>query len=218
MFAMRHEIGSLEEPGVLTPTIPLDIGARSHRQRILAAMASSCAEKSFASTTIGDIVKRASISRGTFYKYFENKRECFDATADAFLVELETAATEALPDATSPTDAIDRATTVVLDIFAAKPAYADLLLVEAPNVDPAIVLRYRGIVVGALDALWRRGREAKHVGADPEIAFGRAKVLIADHLAGGEAEQLPELHPELVYLALLPYIGHDKALVQSRLE
>lgn len=215
---MRHEFGSLEEPGVLTPTVPLDIGARSHRRRIVAAMAESCAEKSFAATTIGDIVKRASISRGTFYKHFENKRECFDATADAFLVELEVAATEALTDASSPTDAIDKATTAVLDLFAAKPAYADLLLVEAPNVDPAIVLRYRGIVVTALDVLWRKGKEAKHAGADPELTFGRAKVLIADHLAGGEAERLPSLHPELVYLALLPYIGHDKALKQARLE
>lgn len=215
---MRHEIGSLEEPGVLTPTVPLDIGVRSHRQRILAAMARSCAEKSFAATTIGDIVKRASISRGTFYKHFENKRECFDATADAFLVELEAAASEALTGAASPTDAIDRATAAVLERLAAKPAYADLLLVEAPNVDPAIVLRYRSIVVAALDALWRRGKEAKRAGADPELTFGRAKVLIAVHLAGGEAERLPTLHPELVYLALLPYIGHDKALKQARFE
>ncbi|HWP33842.1 MAG TPA: helix-turn-helix domain-containing protein [Solirubrobacterales bacterium] len=180
-------------------------------------MARSCAEKSFAATTIGDIVKRASISRGTFYKHFKNKRDCFDATADAFLVELEAVASEALTDAASPTDAIDRATAAVLERLAAKPAYADLLLVEAPNVDPAIVLRYRSIVVAALDALWRKGKEGKRAAADPELTFGRAKVLIVDHLAGGEAARLPSLHSELVYLALLPYIGHDKALKQARL-
>jgi AcrR family transcriptional regulator len=180
-------------------------------------MAQSCAEKTFAAVTIADIVANARVSRATFYKHFENKRECFDATADAFLVELRAAASAVLPEAASPTDAIGRATATILEQFAAKPAYAHLLLVEAPNVDPAIVLRYRSIVVEALDALWRKGKKAKRAGADPEIAFGRAKVLIADRIAGGEVDGLLGLQPELLYLTLLPYIGHDNALKQARL-
>ncbi len=214
MVRMRHEFGSLEEPGVLTPTVPLDIGARSHRQRIMGALARSCAEKTFAATTIGDIVKRASISRGTFYKHFENKRQCFDAAVDDFIAELRSAAADASLDASRGPDSIREVAAVVLERLAVKPAYAHLLLVEAPNVDPGIVRSYRGL---AVDAVERSVKRVKRAGADPDIAFGRAQVLIADYLTAGRAEELPALLPEVVYIALLPYLGQDKALEQAKL-
>ena len=215
---MKQKLGSVGEPGVLTPSVPWDIGTRSQRQRIFAAMAKSCAEKTFATTTIGDIVGRAGISRGTFYKHFDNKRECFDAAAEDFLVELKAIAASAHPSEGSPPDAIRAVLAAVLEGLTAKPTFANLLLVEAPNVDPEIVRGYRNVVLGALEARWESGARAEVAGADPEIAFGRAKVLIAGQLAAGRVEQLPSLLPELVYIALLPYVGQDAALEQARLE
>src|SRR4249919_64194 len=70
---MQKQGSSHIVPGVLDPTIPIDIGEQSQRQRIIDAMIESCAEKTYAATTIADIVKRASISRTTFYKRFPNK-------------------------------------------------------------------------------------------------------------------------------------------------
>jgi AcrR family transcriptional regulator len=204
---MRQKVGSVDEAGVLTPSVPRDIGVRSQRQRILAAMAKSCAEKTFSTTTIGDIVGRASISRGTFYKHFDNKRACFDAAAEDFLAELKAIAASAHPSDGS----------AVLEGLAARPALANLLLVEAPNVDPEIVRGYRDVVLATLEARWEPGTRAEIAGANPEIAFGRAKVLIADQLAAGRAKQLPSLLPELVYIALLPYVGQEAALEQARL-
>jgi AcrR family transcriptional regulator len=58
-------------------------------------MTESCAEKTFAATTIADIVGKASISRATFYKHFTNKRECFDAAADRALAGLRAAVEDA---------------------------------------------------------------------------------------------------------------------------
>ena len=84
--------GAVGKFGVLTPRLPQDIALRTQRQRILEAMAVSCAEKTFSSATIADIVSHANISRGTFYKHFNNKQECFYATADHFLLELQAAA------------------------------------------------------------------------------------------------------------------------------
>ena len=42
-------------------------------------------------------------------------------------------------------------------------------------------------------------------------------MLVADYLAAGEAEQLPELLPEIVYVLLLPFVGHEEALAQVKL-
>ncbi len=196
----------------------MDIGARSQKQRILGSVAENCAEKTFAATTIGDIVKGAGISRGTFYKHFENKRECFDAAVEVFLAELGEATVEAYSTADSKTEAVRDAITVLLERMAAKPEYAHMLLVEAPAVDPMIVQRYRRTAIDALQKDWQPRKGTQTGGADPEIAFGRAKVLIAHHLAGREIEQLPELLPELVYIALLPYVGHNRALKQAELD
>lgn len=209
---------ALRKSGVLTPSLPQDIGVRSQRQRILEAMAKSCAEKTYSATTIADIVGCASISRGTFYKHFTNKQECFCATADTFLVDLQsTAATAyARSEDVLPVDAVRDVIAAVLQGLAARPAQTKMLLVEAPIVDPEIVRRYRNFVIEALERQLLAGGIAGGAQANPEIAFGRAKVLIADYVAAGQVKELPTLLPELVYIALLPYAGQDAALAQAR--
>jgi AcrR family transcriptional regulator len=204
--------------GVLTPRLPQDIGVQTQRQRILEAMAKSCAEKTYSATTIADIVGYASISRGTFYKHFANKQECFYSTADAFLVELQGAAAVAYArsDDALPIGAIREVIRAVIEGLETKPEQTKMLLVEAPIVDPEIVRRYRRFVIGALEKQLQAADVVGKGEADPEIAFGRAKVLIADLVAAGQVKQLSSLLPELVYIALLPYAGQETALAEAR--
>ncbi len=211
---MRHETGSPGEPGVLAPALPVDIGARSQRQRILEAMVKSCAEKSFAGTTIADIVGLAGISRATFYKHFSNKRECFDAAANHFIDELIETASRAQAGRSPGVDAVKAATEAVLAKLAEKPEHARLLLLEAPIVDPAIVGRCREVVIKGLQSQCT----ANGYSADPTIAFGRGQVLIADYVADDRADELPALAPELIYVALLPFTGHEEALNHAKSE
>jgi hypothetical protein len=105
----------------------------------------------------------------------------------------------------------------IIELLAAKPDHDKLLLLEAPIVDPEIVRRYRNSALGALNKQLAAEAGTLRPEADPEIAFGRAKVLIADYIAAGQVEDLPSLLPELVYIALLPYAGQDAALEQARL-
>jgi AcrR family transcriptional regulator len=210
--------GAVAGSGLLTPNVPPDIGVQAQQQRILEAMAKSVAEKSISATTIADIVGCASISRATFYKHFLNKRECFYATADFFLAELQAAAgTAHTQSGGSPTDSVRDAIAAVLQVLVAKPDYTKLLLVEAPIVDPEIVRGYRSLVLAALERQLANGDGASRARADPEIAFGRAMVLIADYVAARQVEALASLLPELVYIALLPFAGQETALAQARL-
>jgi AcrR family transcriptional regulator len=210
--------GAVAGSSALTPSIPLDIGTQAQQQRILEAMAKSVAEKSISATTIADIVGCASISRATFYKHFVNKRECFYATADSFLVELQGTAKNAHEGSDgSRIDSVRDAIAAVLELLVAKPDYTRLLLVEAPVVDPEIVRRYRNLAMAALERQLASGDGSPQAEADPEIAFGRAMVLIAGYVAASQIEELPSLLPELVYIALLPYAGQEAALAQARL-
>ncbi len=205
------------EDSILTPSIPWDIAAQNQRERILQALVANCVEKTFVGTTIADIVATAGISRATFYKHFTNKTECFHSTVDDFVAELQNAAAEAR--AGTEGVSVDRIRAVVAAILArlaAKPEWASLILVEAPAVDPAIVRRYRDITLTALAEELNGDRVPDLAGAEPDLAFGRAKVLLTEYVTAGEAEQLPSLLSEIVYVVLLPYVGQAGALEQAR--
>jgi AcrR family transcriptional regulator len=201
----------------LAPTVPIDIGESSQRRRIIEAMILSCAEKTFAATTISDIVGRARISRTTFYKRFADKRACFDATVDFCLDELREAARDAHSPADPPPEAVRQATAAILDAMAANPALAQLLTGDAVSVNPAVVERYRRLLIPAVEGLWDRAGEAKTRHIDPRLAFGRAQLLVFNQIASGRSDELPALLPDLVYLAVAPFAGHDEAVHQAQL-
>ena len=58
------------------------------RGRIVAAMITEAGTKGYGSTTIGDITRRARVSRDTFYEQFANKEACLLAAYDATTREL----------------------------------------------------------------------------------------------------------------------------------
>jgi AcrR family transcriptional regulator len=61
---------------------PLDVTAYQ-RARLLRAVISAVAEKGYQATTIGDIVRRARVSRSVLYQEFDGKLDCFVAAIDA---------------------------------------------------------------------------------------------------------------------------------------
>lgn len=178
-------------------------------------MVASCAEKTYTATTIGDVVAGARISRTTFYREFEDKRACFDAALDHCIGEVWAAAAAACSPGQGPAEAVREGTAAALELLAERPELGHLLVGEAVAVEPAVIERYRDLVVPALARRWGSG-EGAETHLDPWLAFGRAQILIFDRVVAGEAERLPELLPELVYLAVAPFAGHDAALDEAR--
>ena len=202
---------------MLRPTTPPDISNRTQRARIIDAIIESCAEKTYAATTITDIVGKARISRTTFYKHFDDKRACFDAAVEYSIAELQGIAADAHTEGDEPADATRKAATAVLAALAERPGLAQLLSGDAIAVDPAVIERYRRATIPALEALWDSPGESSRSHLDPRLAFGQTQVLLLNQIATGKADRLPELLPEVVYLAVSPYAGHEEALKQSRL-
>lgn len=199
----------------LTPSTPRDIGHRTQRQRIIDAIIESCAEKTYAATTITDIVSRARISRTTFYKQFDGKRACFDAAVEHCIEELQEVAASAHSSGDPPADAARQAASAVLEALAARPGLAQLLTGDAVAVDPMVVEAYRRATIPALEALWERDGGKVEPHTDPRLAFGQAQVLILDQIASGKSDQLPDLLPEIAYLAVSPYGGHEEGVRQA---
>jgi AcrR family transcriptional regulator len=205
------------ERGVLAHTVPHDIVIVSQRQRVLGAIADCCAEKTFAATTIADIVARAGVSRRTFYKLFANKQTCFEAAVNAFGEEIAATVAEARSDEDPWPDAIRKTIAAVLELLASKPALTKLALIEAVGVQPHLINGYWEMVVDKLRIPRPPDKEDALPADAARIAVGTAQVLIAQQVATGRTKQLPSLLPDLVYIAVLPFVGQEEALAQARL-
>lgn len=212
---MQKQSSSETLPNVLNPTVRSDIGVQSQRLRMIEAMIASCAEKTYSETTISDIVRGASISRTTFYKRFPDKRSCFDAALDYGVELVSAAAAGSRSSEDSPPEAVRKAAAAVLELIASRAELARLLAVEAIAVDPAVSGRYRSLLLPAVEGLWNGDRPGPRT--SPGLAFGRAQLLVFNQVAAGRAASLPDLLPEIVYLALAPFAGHAEAVRQSRL-
>lgn len=180
-------------------------------------MVACCAEKTYAATTIADLVSRASVSRTTFYKLFTDKRDCFDAAVTQCTERIAATVIEAVTGVDSPTEATRRAAVAGLELLAAEPELTLVLSGDVVGVDPDRVEGYGGLMMPTMEALWVREGEAPRKHSSPGLAFGRAQLLIFHEVAAGRAAQLPALVPDIVYLATVPFAGHDEALRQARL-
>ena len=94
------------------------------------AMAEAMAERGYVDTSVADVLRRARVSRETFYQQFSSKQDCFIAvyeqSAGMILANLEQEA--AAPG--TPLERFGRTIGAYLDALAAEPAFARLFMVE----------------------------------------------------------------------------------------
>lgn len=180
-------------------------------------MIACCAEKTYAATTIADLVSRGSVSRATFYKLFTDKRDCFDAAVTLCIDRLAATLAAGADGCDSPAEATRRGTAAGLELLTAEPELALVLSGDVLGVDPTVVDRYSGMLVPALERLWEQAGAPPRKHSSPGLAFGRAQLLVFHEVAAGRPERLPALAPNIVYLAIFPFAGHEEALRQARL-
>src|ERR1700759_2858431 len=108
-----------------------------HRERLIAARASSIEEKGYRDPTVADVVRIARTSRRNFYEHFADRDACFlalfDATNEAMMREIADAVQ---PD--RPLDEqVDRAVDAYIDNGAATPALYRSFVRELPGLGQA---------------------------------------------------------------------------------
>jgi AcrR family transcriptional regulator len=109
----------------------------SHRERLIAAMASSIAEKGYRDTTVADVVRIARTSRRNFYQHFEDRDACFlalfDATNDAMMSEVA----DAVHFDQTLEEQVDAAVDAYIDNVSRRPALYASFVRELPGLGQA---------------------------------------------------------------------------------
>ncbi len=107
------------------------------RLSILNAAKEMFAIKGYHETSISDIIKRADIARGTFYLYFKDKREIFDALFDQLLQRINESLQRVVlsSDQKPPLDQISDNLGRVFKLAMDDPEIAHILFRHAPGLD-----------------------------------------------------------------------------------
>jgi AcrR family transcriptional regulator len=188
------------------------------RARIIRAVARIAYERGPERATVGEIVRRAGVSRGTFYAFFEDRSDCLRvAVEDAVAVAADRVATACRAEA-DWRDRIRAGLFALLQILDEQPELARLCVTQAVTAGAGTLSR-RWDVPGVLAAAIDEGRgESRDVRRPPPLAaegvLGGALYVIHGRLLGPDPVRLLDLLNPLMGMIVLPYLGEEQALAE----
>lgn len=179
--------------------LPLEEVARVQRERLCQAMAEVMAEKGYVATSVEDVLKRAKVSRLSFYRLFESKLDCFMAALERSRGLISAWVMDSIGTDDDPLARYEQAVAAYLQGIELEWASARLCLVEAYAAGPAALAHRRemqaaiaDIHVAVLGATEERGLRACRMLAASTVA------LVTLPVAENDREALRALHPEMV--------------------
>jgi AcrR family transcriptional regulator len=189
----------------------------SDRDRILDAMAACCAEAGYEETTVGAVLDRAGVTPESFESLFVDKEDC--ALAALNKIVSETLAQISMTSTRA--EGIERRkfeVRAILELMAAQPSFAWVGFIVARQGGTARMHdSYESAARILALVMAKMGNGYGRPGASARAALGGAEAVIRRELAAGRAATLPQLLPDFVYAALVPFVGQREALRQSRL-
>jgi len=127
--------------------------ATAQKLRLAVATAEAMAEKGYVGTPVADILRRAGVSRQSFYEHYRDKHECF---LDALDLAGSVLATELVEEIAGPGEPLARAQRALdryLRTIAAEPAFARLYLVEVHAAGEEAMRRRADLQAALADGL-----------------------------------------------------------------
>jgi AcrR family transcriptional regulator len=110
---------------------------QERREQVLRHAKRIFARKGYHRTNVADIISRAGIARGTFYLYFQNKKDLFEELLQQVLTELATRIHRLKPgpEAPNPVDQLRDNLRRVVDYVLAERELTDILLNHSVGFD-----------------------------------------------------------------------------------
>ncbi len=171
--------------------------------------------KGYQATSVADVISEASASRATFYKYFDDKHDCFLVAYDV-AVERVLAAAQAGCNPLQPWPERALASlAAIVDLFADDPALARTAVLEGAAAGSE-ARRRRLSAIGNLARMLEESGNG-HGGLQlPDntalMAVSGVMGLIFDELQADQAATLHRLLPELEFAMLVPFVGPQAAV------
>ncbi|MFE3542115.1 TetR/AcrR family transcriptional regulator [Nocardia sp. NPDC059177] len=176
----------------------------SQRERILIAMGEAMTEGGYVGTPVAAVLKRAGVSRETFYELFRSKEDCFAAAFDRVSGQLAAKLQAVIADTadTDPLTRMDRILTAYFEHMIDDPAAARLFLVEVYAVGPSAIearMALQSRFVAVVATMLGAETDDQHFAcATLAAAIG---ALVTGKIAGDDLTSLRDLKDQLIAMA-----------------
>ncbi len=190
---------------------PREVVVEHQRERVIKASTEVFAKRGYRGATVGNLVSGAKVGVSSFYSLFEGKEDCFLAVYDQIAAESrEQMLATVLRDAAWP----QRVTAILgslLELIEERPLAARIALVEVHTAGP-IARAHHERNLDEVAAALRGGREHSVVPDELPATLEYATVgglawLLQQRIASGEAADISKLLPEVMEIAVEPYLG-----------
>jgi AcrR family transcriptional regulator len=192
------------------------------RDRIASAAVELIGDRGFAATSIEAVCERAEVGRSNFERCFADLEDCFLSLHDEVSAEFCDRVMTAYKGPDSWHDRVWAAGWAAMRFFQEDPLRARYLMVEVNGIGGKAQL-YRDRIMQRCADLLDAGRDEL---PDPgsvsrctaEVAAGAIYGTIVTKIEAGWVDRGEDFLPELVYMAVMPYLGaraaEDELLVQ----
>ncbi|MBF6075804.1 TetR/AcrR family transcriptional regulator [Nocardia beijingensis] len=171
----------------------------AQRSRMLVAMIEAAADKGYAAATVADVLKRAEVSRVTFYQHFANKEACFLAAYDMAVEIVMTRIAGALAADGTPLERVDRALDAYFSTLAQEPQVARVFLVEVYAAGRPVLERRLASQAALVDGFAATlGATRPHQRLAGEAVIGAVVALATNRVVAGDFAALPGLREPLM--------------------
>jgi AcrR family transcriptional regulator len=192
------------------------------RVRALDAMIATAAYRGYDRTTVERVLQTADIPAAVFDEHFAHKEDCFLQALDALLARIERRVLEATRRIAPWPERVHLGLGALLQALAEDPDGARVLLVECLGASPAASERPRALL-SAFPPLLEEGRahcaNPDHLPpGTPEAMVGGIAAILHRRALEDRTAELPRLCGDLTYFALLPYLGHQRAIAAAYAE
>lgn len=191
------------------------------RRRILDALIATVARRGYDRTTLDCVLHVAGVPAPVFDEHFENKQDCFLQAIDELVGQLECTMLERISRSAPWPERMRLGLQTLLRALAGNPDAARVALVESLGAGEQAIERLRSALatfVPILEEGLELAPSTEHLPPQTsEAIVGGIAAIVHRHVLEGHTAELPALLPDLLYFALMPYLGHHRALTAADL-
>lgn len=191
------------------------------RRRILDALIETAAREGYNHTCVERVLEVAKVPAPVFDEYFEDIRDCFIQASDELIGRLELMVLRSMHGEADWPERIRLGLQALLGAVAEYPDGAWVAMIESPRAGEPAAERVRtaeGVFVPVIEEGMEYASSVEHLSAETAVGVvGGIAGIIHKRVLERRTEELPALLPELLYFALMPYLGHERALSAAEL-
>lgn len=195
--------------------LPRDVVDRHQRERVIQGLAEAVTDAGYEDVTVTDIVARAGVARGVFYRHFASKQDAFLAAQDLGGTELVRELARAYFCGSAWPERVWRVLDALAGFVAANPALAHIRLLDCYAAGPRAVRAAERARSAAAVLLFEGFPHLPGAAGRPDrladASAGAIFELLQRDIMDGEIAMLRRRLPQLTYLAIAPFLGAAQA-------